>query len=177
MATESKPVSDDPWVGEIEVELVDVLFGRASDGRLLLKETNVETGEVRNILVSAATVGPVYVPGSSMRGTFREYLKRLKGKPGQDTDVEVDRENVESTLDERMRAAGIAEITPENADEQFGMLLDVLDRIANTANETAREMAENRRQIDAGLEQIDRNAETIDRLIADLLADGRQRRA
>jgi hypothetical protein len=112
-----------------------------------------------------------------MRGTFREYLKRLKGKPGQDTDVEVDRENVESTLDERMRAAGIAEITPENADEQFGMLLDVLDRIANTANETAREMAENRRQIDAGLEQIDRNAETIDRLIADLLADGRQRRA
>jgi hypothetical protein len=76
---------------------------------------------------------------------------------------------IEYSVKQRMREAGITNITPKNADEQFGILLDTMDRIARKAKETSDAMAENRKLIDAGLERIDRRADEIDRMLADLI--------
>ncbi len=63
---------------------------------------------------------------------------------------------------------GFEELTPDNADDQFGKLLGVLDRIDDTLFDTVVVMRKNRKLIDAGLKRIGRRGDEIDRALAEM---------
>jgi hypothetical protein len=73
-----------------------------------------------------------------------------------------------SREEELLAEYGFEEITPENADEQFGKLLSLLDRIDDKLFELVSQMRANRKKIEAGLERIARRGDEIDRMLAEM---------